>query len=84
MTDIHLGGQLDGWGVARSARELNPHFPIVYLTGEAADEWASRGVRESVLLTKPFAPAQLVTAVSLLLNAAEAAALVKPSGIGPA
>ena len=30
--------------------------------------WASRGVPNSVLLTKPFAPAQLVTAVSSLLN----------------
>lgn len=70
VTDIHLGGQLDGWEVARYARELNASFPIVYMTGEAGDEWASRGVPESILLTKPFAPAQLVTAVSQLLNAA--------------
>jgi hypothetical protein len=40
------------------------------MTGDAADEWASKGVPESILLHKPFAPAQLVTAVSQLLNAA--------------
>ena len=38
------------------------------MTGAAADEWASKGVPNSILLQKPFAPAQLVTAVSNLLN----------------
>src|SRR5882762_9059889 len=32
------------------------------------DGWASKGVPNSIMLTKPFAPAQLVTAVSQLLN----------------
>jgi hypothetical protein len=39
------------------------------MTGLATDEWSSRGVPNSILLQKPFAPAQLVTAVSQLLNA---------------
>jgi len=43
-------------------------MPIVYMTGDSADEWPSKGVPNSILLTKPFAPAQLVTAVSQLLN----------------
>ena len=37
-------------------------------TGASADEYASNGVPNSILLTKPFAPAQLLTAVSNLLN----------------
>lgn len=69
VTDIHLGGKLDGWDVARAAREINANIPVVYMTGAAADEWASKGVPNSILLNKPFAPAQLVTAVSQLLNA---------------
>jgi CheY-like chemotaxis protein len=69
VTDIDLLGTMDGWEVARQAREINPAFPIVYMTGAAADEWASHGVPNSVLLTKPFAPAQLVTALAQLLNA---------------
>jgi CheY-like chemotaxis protein len=60
---------MDGWEVAKQAREINPAFPIVYMTGAAADEWASHGVPNSVLLTKPFAPAQLLTALAQLLNA---------------
>ena len=68
VTDINLLGRLDGWEVARQAREIDPAFPIIYITGAAADQWASHGVPNSILLTKPFAPAQLVTAVSQLLN----------------
>jgi CheY-like chemotaxis protein len=69
VTDINLLGTMDGWEVAKQAREINPAFPIVYMTGAAADEWASLGVPNSILLTKPFAPAQLVTALAQLLNA---------------
>jgi DNA-binding response OmpR family regulator len=68
VTDINLRGRLDGWEVARQAREIDPAFPILYITAAHADQWASQGVPNSVLLTKPFAPAQLVTAVSQLLN----------------
>jgi hypothetical protein len=42
---------------------------VVYITAANADEWASQGVPNSILMTKPFAPAQLVTAISNLLNA---------------
>ena len=38
------------------------------MTGAAADDWSSEGVPNSILLKKPFAPAQLVTAVSQLLK----------------
>jgi DNA-binding response OmpR family regulator len=69
VTDINLGrDKMDGWNVARHAREIDPEFPIVYMTGDSSPDWSSRGVPNSVLLTKPFAPAQLVTAVSQLLN----------------
>jgi CheY-like chemotaxis protein len=70
VTDVNLLGSMNGWEVAKHAREIEPTFPVIYMTGAAADEWASQGVPNSILLTKPFAPAQLVTAVSQLLNAA--------------
>jgi DNA-binding response OmpR family regulator len=69
VTDVTLKGRLDGWEVARQIREIDPAFPVVYMTGAAAREWGSQGVPNSILLEKPFAPAQLVTAVSQLLNA---------------
>ena len=70
VTDIDLGqGKMDGWEVAKLAREIDPAFPIIYMTAASADNWAANGVPSSILLPKPFAPAQLVTAVSQLLNA---------------
>jgi DNA-binding response OmpR family regulator len=69
VTDINLLGKLDGWDVGRTAREVDPTMPVIYMTGTHADEWASKGVPNSVLLSKPFAPAQIVTAISQLLNA---------------
>ena len=69
VTDVNLKGRLSGWEMARQIRERDAAFPIVYMTGAAADEWASQGVPDSILLQKPFAPAQIVTAVSQLLNA---------------
>lgn len=69
VTDINLLGRLDGWDVARAARESNPSMPVIYMTGTHGADWASRGVPNSIMLVKPFAPAQIVTAVSNLLNA---------------
>lgn len=70
VTDINLGrSTLTGWDVARHARSLDPELAVVYMTGDSAAEWASQGVPNSILLNKPFAPAQLVTAIAQLLNA---------------
>jgi len=68
LTDVNLGDGITGWEVARRARELSPEIPVVYMTGDSAHEWAAQGVPNSLLLQKPFAGAQLVTAISGLLN----------------
>ena len=68
VTDVRLAGKLTGWEVARRMREREPAIPVIYITAEAAAQWASHGVPNSLLVSKPFAPAQLVTAVSNLLN----------------
>jgi DNA-binding response OmpR family regulator len=69
VIDISLGrDRIKGWDVARRARATNPALPVVYITGGNGDEWSVQGVPNSILLLKPFAPAQLVTAVSQLLN----------------
>jgi len=68
VTDVKLGRDLSGWDVAKRARELAEDIPVIYMTGGEAHEWASKGVPNSILLLKPFAPAQLITAVSQLLN----------------
>lgn len=68
LTDIRLGDDISGWDLARRARELKPHIPIIYMSGDSADDWQAKGVPNSVMVPKPFAPSQVVTAVSSLLN----------------
>lgn len=67
ITDINLGDGPDGWDVACRARELTSGLPVVYVSGASEGEWTSRGVPNSVMIAKPFAPAQIVVAISSLL-----------------
>ena len=68
VTDINLGRGPSGWEVARRARELMANVAVVYVTADAVAEWNANGVPQSVIVAKPFAPAQVVTAVAALLN----------------
>lgn len=68
LTDINLGDGISGWELARQIREITPGFPVVYMTSASAPDWQSQGVDGSVLIQKPFAPAQLAAAVSQLLD----------------
>jgi len=72
VTDVQLGDGPNGWDLARRARELVNDMPVVYVTADSGGEWASQGVPNSILIHKPFANAQLVTAVAGLLNDVEA------------
>jgi DNA-binding response OmpR family regulator len=72
VTDVNLGSGPDGWDVARRARELVHAMPVVYVSGASGQEWTSKGVPNSVMIAKPFALAQIVVAVSSLLNATDA------------
>lgn len=60
VTDINLGsGELDGWDVARHAREIDAHFPVVYMSGIESDEWASWSSQDFVdTLTRRAAQAE--------------------------
>ena len=68
----------NGWEVARRAREIFPDLPVVYVTSMAAEQWTSQGVPKSILIQKPFAPAQITTAISQLLNAGEGSVTPSP------
>jgi CheY-like chemotaxis protein len=68
VTDVKLAGRLTGWEVAKRIREKDPSFPIIYVTAYHQD-WPAHGVPKSIVIPKPFATAQLVTAISNLLNA---------------
>jgi DNA-binding response OmpR family regulator len=67
ITDIKLGSGPDGWEVSRRARELVSEIPIIYMSGDSAQDWLSKGAPSSLMITKPFTPVQLITAISSLI-----------------
>ena len=73
ITDINLDDGMNGWDLACVAREQAADLPVVYISGASGHEWTSRGVPKSLMITKPFAPAQVVVAISSLLVAADTA-----------
>ncbi|MFO1240974.1 MAG: response regulator [Sphingomonadaceae bacterium] len=68
ITDIDLRSGPDGWEVARQARLVSPMLPIVYVTGRSARHHEQFGVPKSVLIDKPFAEAQVVDALTQLID----------------
>lgn len=68
VTDIDLGVKPDGWELAKRARELSPSIVVIYASGRRVIDWPHEGVPESVMLQKPFATAQLITALATQLN----------------
>jgi DNA-binding response OmpR family regulator len=80
ITDINLGSKITGWDLARRARELRPDLPVVYTSGYAADDWPAHGVPSSLIVRKPYAPAQVITAISTLINSASSQSAAAPDG----
>ncbi|CAN5305724.1 response regulator [soil metagenome] len=68
VTDIQLGAGPNGWAVATAARTKLPLLPVVYMTGDSAADWAAFGVPKSILIQKPFVGAQVLAAVTTLMN----------------
>lgn len=68
VTDINLGGKISGWEVARQGRKKFPNLAVVYITGDSASQWPFEGVPNSMVLQKPFADAQILNAVTTLMN----------------
>jgi DNA-binding response OmpR family regulator len=73
LTDIRLGKGPNGWDVGRYARVGVPAIPVVYMSGDSSGDWMVQGVPHSIMIAKPFAFAQVVTAISTLLNQADSA-----------
>ncbi|ESY91856.1 response regulator [Mesorhizobium sp. LNHC209A00] len=68
VTDIRLGRGKTGWELAKHLRGTNPAFPVVYISGDSTVDWGVEGVPGSIMIAKPFAMPQIITALAALLN----------------
>lgn len=70
VADIRIGEGIDGWEIARCARDIDPELPIVYITGDSAGAYEEQGLEDSRLLQKPFTRIELADAINTLIAAA--------------
>jgi DNA-binding response OmpR family regulator len=59
LTDIQLGGDMDGVQLARIAREARPDLPVIYMTGRPRSEEPGRHSPRESFIAKPFLPSEL-------------------------
>ena len=68
ITDINLGGKIDGIEVAKRAREAKPDATIIYTSGAAAKRVAYEGIRGAAFIPKPFKASEISNALLWMLN----------------
>jgi CheY-like chemotaxis protein len=71
FTDIRLPGRLDGWAIARRARQLRAALPVIYATGYTVDRAAE--VPGAIFLSKPYEPSRVIAIIDQLLASSRAA-----------
>ena len=71
FTDINLAGSMDGTMLARRARELVPHLPVVYASGRVNILDPQVRVQGSTFVPKPYVPSLIGR---VLANAVKSAA----------
>ena len=56
FTDINLPGDMDGVALARRAREMQPHLPVVYASARTQMLDPAERVPGSTFIAKPYEP----------------------------
>ena len=63
VTKVDLGNAVDGFELARLARDANAQITIVYLAGPDVQQFFGQGVIHSRFIAKPCDPRQIVRAL---------------------
>ena len=70
ITDVVMPGVLDGYALARRAREIDPDLRILYTTGFShVAAIRSPGAPKGDVLLKPWKPSDLLRAVGMVMSA---------------
>ncbi len=70
FTDIRLPGGLDGWEIAKHARNSMPNIHVVYASGYGGDRAAQ--VPNSLYVKKPYLPRAVVGEIKQRLSGGHA------------
>jgi two-component system, cell cycle sensor histidine kinase and response regulator CckA len=67
VTDLDLGGAIDGFHLAHLARKHRPDAAIIYTSGAAAGRVRHERVADAVFIAKPFSPFEVKRALKQML-----------------
>ena len=67
LTDVRLP-EVDGWLIAKRAREMRHDIPVVYVSGDSAVDWSANGVEGSVMLQKPVTNQEVIATIRALIG----------------
>ena len=67
ITDIRLGGAVDGWQLAEAFRKAWPGMPVIYVSANLIAE--NRQAAGSIFLSKPVDVESLIASCRLLIAA---------------
>jgi CheY-like chemotaxis protein len=67
ITDIRLGGAVDGWQLAEAFRKAWPGMPVIYVSANLIAE--NRQVAGSIFLSKPVDVESLIASCHMLIAA---------------
>jgi len=65
LTDIRMPGRINGWVLAGMARCRRPNLPVVYTSAYSSQP--AREVENSVFLTRPYLPNDILAIVAELV-----------------
>jgi CheY-like chemotaxis protein len=68
FTDVRLPGSVDGWEIARHARDTIPAIHVIYTSGYAPDRSAQ--VPDSLYVRKPYQPSAIIAEIQRLQGTA--------------
>jgi DNA-binding response OmpR family regulator len=69
IVDVNLGQGATGYDVARFARRLARALPVIVVSGQTSEaSFAANSVPGSLLLPKPFSPAELMQRLRKLIG----------------
>jgi DNA-binding NtrC family response regulator len=69
VTDIELGGELDGLAVAQAARKIDPRMLVIYTSRFPHTIPANKKVSAAPTLRSPYHPQQIIGIISQLRQA---------------
>ena len=69
VTDIELGGEVDGLALAQAARQIDPRMLVIYTSRFPHTVPANRKVSAAPILRTPYHPQQILGIISQLRQA---------------